>query len=92
MSEYRGCDSRTKIVIWIVQTRILICMMTAYTQTTLQAQPATQKELTVFAGASLHDVFTEIGRDYQIIHPEDKLIFVFAGSQQLARQTADGCR
>lgn len=47
-------------------------------------------ELTVFAAASLNAPFTEIGRMFEVDHPELVVIFNFAGSQQLARQINEG--
>jgi molybdate transport system substrate-binding protein len=51
---------------------------------------AGSRELTVFAAASLTDVFTALGELPEGGHPGTRLIFSFAGSQQLARQIIDG--
>lgn len=46
--------------------------------------------LTVFAAASLTDAFGEIGKNFEAAHPEVKVTFNFAGSQQLAQQLGQG--
>jgi molybdate transport system substrate-binding protein len=51
------------------------------------ARPA---ELTVFAAASLTDAYKQIGRNFEAANPGVKVVFNFAGSQQLAQQIAQG--
>ena len=46
--------------------------------------------LTVFAAASLSDVFEAMGREFEAAHPGVRVVFSFAGSQQLAQQLAQG--
>jgi molybdate transport system substrate-binding protein len=46
--------------------------------------------LTVFAAASLTDVFREISRAFEAIHPGTRVSLNFAGSQQLALQIEQG--
>lgn len=46
--------------------------------------------LTIFAAASLTDVFSEIGERFEEENPGSKVVFNFAGSQQLAQQLAQG--
>ncbi len=46
--------------------------------------------LTVFAAASLTDAFGEIGKNFEAAHPDVKVTFNFAGSQQLAQQLGQG--
>jgi len=46
--------------------------------------------LTVFAAASLTDAFTEMGAQFESLHPDVQVEFNFAGSQQLAQQLAQG--
>lgn len=48
--------------------------------------------LTVFAAASLTDLFEAAARDFTAAYPEVSVTFEFAGSQQLARQLLDGAR
>ncbi len=46
--------------------------------------------LTVFAAASLTDAFTEMGSQFEAVHPDVQVVFNFAGSQQLAQQLVQG--
>lgn len=46
--------------------------------------------LTVFAAASLTNAFTEIGQRFEAHNPGVKVVFSFAGSQQLAQQINQG--
>ncbi len=47
-------------------------------------------ELTVFAAASLTDVFARIAEDFQERYPEVEVTFNFAGSSELAQQINSG--
>ena len=51
---------------------------------------ANREALTVFAAASLTEAFSEIGDRFEEQHPDARLVFNFAGSQQLAQQLAQG--
>lgn len=53
-----------------------------------EAQPAA--ELTVFAAASLSNAFEELGRNFERANPGTRVVFSFAGSQQLAAQLGQG--
>ncbi len=52
--------------------------------------PQAQRELTVFAAASLADAYRQIGRNFEQANPGTKVVFNFAGSQQLAAQLSQG--
>jgi molybdate transport system substrate-binding protein len=56
--------------------------------------PATSAAVTgsinVFAAASLTESFTQIGKDFEAVHPGTKVIFSFAGSSALATQINNG--
>lgn len=52
------------------------------------APPA--RGLKVFAGASLTDAFTEIGKGFEAAHPGVKVVFNFGGSQTLRTQLEQG--
>ncbi len=54
------------------------------------AAPVTSKTVTVFAAASLTDAFGEIGAQFEAQHPGVKVMFNFAGSQQLRQQLEQG--
>ena len=49
-----------------------------------------QRELTVFAAASLTDAFTRLGDQFTAAHPEVKVTFNFAGSSDLVAQLQQG--
>lgn len=49
-----------------------------------------QKELTVFAAASLTGVMADIAKDYQLLHPGVKIVYNFDGSQALRTQIEQG--
>jgi molybdate transport system substrate-binding protein len=51
-----------------------------------------ERELSVFAAASLSEAFTELGRRFEAAHPGTRVRFNFAGSQQLASQIEFGAR
>lgn len=48
------------------------------------------KSITVLAAASLVEPFNEIGREFESQYPGVKVVFSFAGSQQLAQQLDQG--
>jgi molybdate transport system substrate-binding protein len=47
-------------------------------------------DLIVSAAASLTNAFTDIGREFERVHPETKVLFNFGGSGQLLQQIAKG--
>ncbi|MFL6239094.1 MAG: molybdate ABC transporter substrate-binding protein [Actinomycetes bacterium] len=49
-----------------------------------------KSEITVFAAASLTGAFTELGRQFQVAHPEAKVRFDFDASSTLAEQINQG--
>jgi molybdate transport system substrate-binding protein len=55
--------------------------------TTTAGQP---RELSVFAAASLTDAFTQLGEDFTATHPDVKVTFNFAGSNDLVTQVQQG--
>ena len=59
-------------------------------QPTLPAQ--TLETLTVFAAASLTESFAEIGKQFEAENPGVKVLFNFAGSQQLRAQLEQGAQ
>ncbi|MBW4716850.1 molybdate ABC transporter substrate-binding protein [Saccharothrix obliqua] len=54
------------------------------------AEPTGGGDVAVFAAASLTEVFTELGRQYEADHPGTRVRFNFAGSSALARQIDQG--
>lgn len=83
---------------FIVQTRASffsgLALLGAMTVTSLPHAVVVAQEddrvLTVFAAASLNEAFRAIGREFEAIHPGEKVAFNFAGSQQLVQQLANG--
>lgn len=51
---------------------------------------ARRTEVVVFAAASLRDVFTQLGEDFEREHPETDVVFHFAGTQELRTQLEHG--
>ena len=47
-------------------------------------------QLLVFAASSLRDAFEELGRRFEAAHPTAKVVFNFAGSQELRTQIEHG--
>jgi molybdate transport system substrate-binding protein len=58
--------------------------------TTEGGQDAAPRELSVFAAASLTEVFTQIGGDFMAANPDVKVTFNFAGSNDLVTQIQQG--
>ena len=56
------------------------------------ARPPGARTLTIFAAASLSESFGELGKQFETSHPDVRVSFNFAGSQQLRAQLADGAR
>lgn len=51
---------------------------------------ATGGDLVVFAAASLTEAFTDLGQQFEAANPGTRVIFNFAGSQQLSQQLGQG--
>jgi molybdate transport system substrate-binding protein len=58
--------------------------------TTPDSAAGEMRELNVFAAASLTEVFTRIGDDFTAAHPDVKVTFNFAGSNDLVTQLQQG--
>ena len=68
---------------------MILIIATSCTLQTLGA-PTQPRTLTVLAAASLTEPFTELGKQFETQHPDSKVEFSFAGSQQLAQQLSQG--
>jgi len=68
---------------------MILIIATSCTLKTLGA-PTQPRTLTVLAAASLTEPFTELGKQFETQHPDSKVEFSFAGSQQLAQQLSQG--
>lgn len=77
-----------------MQRRFIVCLLVGALVLAAcgapEADRAQSGTLTVFAAASLTEVFTQMGADFEAAHPGTSVIFNFAGSQQLAQQLAQG--
>src|SRR5262249_39265715 len=58
----------------------------------LAARPAASDELTVYAAASLREVFEDLGRQLEAKVAGSKVAISFAGSQELRTQIEQGAR
>jgi molybdate transport system substrate-binding protein len=58
--------------------------------TTDAGEGAATRELTVFAAASLTEAFTDIAADFTAAEPDVKVVFSFAGSNDLVTQIRQG--
>jgi molybdate transport system substrate-binding protein len=56
------------------------------------SETAQARSITVFAAASLHNVFTELGKRFEAQHPGTSVRFTFAGSPTLVAQLDQGAR
>jgi molybdate transport system substrate-binding protein len=75
-----------------VSLGLVTLLVTAAGSGRLAAQDAAERELVVFAAASLSGAFQELGAVFERFHPETRVRFNFAGSQQLAVQLEQGAR
>ena len=84
----RGRRRKIAIILFLVLLTALTVGCGAQPQAeTTSTKPVT---ITVFAAASLTEAFTEIGHNFEAAQPDVKVIFNFAGSQQLAHQLSQG--
>ena len=74
-----------KRVLAVLLVAVLLCASLAGCE-----KEASDRELTVFAAASLTETLTELGARYEAAHPGVKLIFNFGSSGKLADQIAAG--
>ncbi len=82
----RRLNLRTVFALFLV----VIVGMSGSAMPSAVAAPAEPVELTVFAAASLTEAFRQIGKNFEKANPGVKVVFSFAGSQQLAAQLGQG--
>jgi molybdate transport system substrate-binding protein len=73
---------------YIILLTLLISSVSCVPRMT--AESTRPETLTVLAAASLTEPFSELGRQFEAQHPNTKIEFSFAGSQQLAQQLGQG--
>lgn len=79
------------MVVLLLSTILAGCSDSTNPQDTAAPEETANREtLTIFAAASLTEAFSEIGDRFEELHPDTRLVFNFAGSQQLAQQLAQG--
>ena len=72
---------------------VFLVLITLLSSCTPLNAAATQPEtLTVFAAASLTESFTELKQIFESNHPDVRVVFNFAGAQQLQEQIAQGAQ
>lgn len=76
---------------WVLSLFLLFTFFCAGCGSAVIPTSATEpRTLNVFAAASLTDAFSEIGKNFEALHPGIKVIFNFAGSQALRTQIEEG--
>jgi molybdate transport system substrate-binding protein len=55
-----------------------------------EARYPNQKQLTIYAAASLTEAFQQLGQQFETAQPEVEVVISFAGSQQIAQQLSQG--
>lgn len=80
--------NRKQFLQFVITGLIALVIGSSATITPLRAE--TPKELTVFAAASLVDAFKSLKTSFEAAHPDVKVTYNFAGSQQLRAQVEQG--
>lgn len=81
---------RQRFVVWCLFNLFLVNGTLWETQDIALALSHLTGTLTVFAAASLTESFTEIGTQFEALHPGLHILFNFAGSQTLRTQLEQG--
>ncbi len=79
-----------QLLLLVVLVLLAACAGQPPADPTAPAAASLAGELVVFATASLTDAFTQIGKEFEAANPGTRIIYNFAGSQQLAQQIAQG--
>ncbi|HTY12169.1 MAG TPA: molybdate ABC transporter substrate-binding protein [Bacteroidota bacterium] len=69
---------------------LFIALLVVSIQHKVVAQDARGNGITIFAAASLNEVFAAMAEKYRSENPGEEITFNFAGSQQLVQQIAEG--
>jgi molybdate transport system substrate-binding protein len=85
--------TRKSLLLWCTNILLISLILVALVGCAQPTQsPQATKTLTVFAAASLTESFTEIGKQFEAANPGVKVMFNFAGSQQLRAQLEQGAK
>jgi molybdate transport system substrate-binding protein len=68
----------------------MVLGLTACTASGNGGSSSKRTDVTVLAAASLTEAFTALGRDFEAAHPDQHVVFSFAGSSTLAQQIISG--
>jgi len=79
-----------RFVLPVVAALVAFAFMTSACGTTAETGGGQQRQLGVFAAASLTEAFTQLGEDFTAAHPDVKVSFNFAGSNDLVTQLQQG--
>ena len=83
---------KNTLILTLLLTLLLLPACTGQGHSGAGNQALDRSQLTVFGAASLTNAFTEIGKQFQEMHPGTSVTFNFAGSQQLAQQLNQGAQ
>lgn len=91
----RSLPARYVFVLSLLVISLAACTAPAAAPATAAVPPTAapaRQTLTVFAAASLTESFSELGKQFEAAHPGAKVVFNFAGSQQLRAQLEQGAQ
>jgi molybdate transport system substrate-binding protein len=84
---FEGLTGRPAIVLVVL---LLVTLPLAATGCATSSARSSPTQITVFAAASLTAAFTKLGEQFDAAHPGMKVVFNFAGSQDLVAQLEQG--
>lgn len=86
----QGTAGRAQSVLVLVVLALAACAAPGGLAARGPAAAEPERQLVVFAAASLAEAFRDLGGQFEASHPGTAVVFNFAGSQQLAQQLAQG--
>ena len=81
---------RARLVLPLVALLVALAVLAAACGSASDTTAGQPRELNVFAASSLTDAFTQLGSDFTAAHPDVKVSFNFAGSNDLVTQLQQG--
>ncbi len=79
-----------RLVLPVVTLLVTLAMMVSACGTATETDDGQRRQLSVFAAASLTEAFTQLGEDFTAAHPDVRVSFNFAGSNDLVTQLQQG--